>query len=131
MLVDDAHGRPLHVLVQVVDITERKRAEHELVRAEADLKRAFDHAPIGMALVDLGGQIMRVNRALADITGYDEDALLSRRLSDLVHPDDAGADREHARQLIAGEIRDYEIDQRVLQRPRSHDLGVAVGIGGA
>ncbi len=125
VLVDDPNGRPLHVLAQFVDITERKHAEHELMRAEADLKRAFEHAPIGMALVDLGGQIMRVNRALSEITGYGEEDLLSRRLSDLVHPDDAGGDREHARQLIAGEIRDYEIDQR-LRNAHGHTIWVSL-----
>jgi diguanylate cyclase (GGDEF)-like protein/PAS domain S-box-containing protein len=125
VLVDDSHGRPLHVLVQAVDITERKRAEHELVRAEADLKRAFDHAPVGMALVDLGGRITRANRALSDITGHSETALLSRHLIDLVHPEDAGADREHARQLIDGEIRDYEIDQRLLNA-HGHTIWVSL-----
>ena len=125
VLVDDAHGRPLHVLAQMVDITERKHAEHALARAEADLKRAFDHAPIGMALVDLGGQITRVNRALTGITGYAESDLLARRLVDLVHPEDAGADREHARQLIEGEIHEYEIDQRLLNA-HGHTIWVSL-----
>ncbi len=125
VLVDDALGRPLHVLVQVVDVTTRKRSEHALARAEEDLKRAFDHAPVGMALVDLGGQIMRVNRALVDITGYAENELLARRMSDLVHPEDAGSDREHVRQLIAGEIREYEIDQR-LRNAHGHTIWVSL-----
>jgi len=125
VLVDDAAGRPLHVLLQVIDITARRRSEHELARAEADLKRAFDHAPVGMALVDLGGQITRVNRALTDITGHTEPALLARRLGDLVHPEDAGADREHARQLIEGEIREYELDLRLLNA-HGHTIWVSL-----
>lgn len=125
VLVDDAHGRPLHVLAQFVDITERKRAEHELARAEEDLKRAFEHAPIGMALVDLGGRITRVNRALCDITGFAEGQLLEHRLSDLAHPDDARTDREHARQLIAGDISDYEIDERLINA-HGHTIWVSL-----
>jgi len=125
VLVDDVAGRPLHLLVQVVDITKRKHGEHELARAEADLKRAFDHAPVGMALVDLSGQITRVNRALSDITGHSETALLARRLLDLVHPEDAGSDREHARQLLEGEVREYEIDQRLLNA-HGHTIWVSM-----
>jgi diguanylate cyclase (GGDEF)-like protein/PAS domain S-box-containing protein len=125
VLVDDAAGRPLHVLVQVVDITERKHGEHELARAEADLKRAFDNAPVGMALVDLYGQITRVNRALSDITGHPEPVLMTKRLADLVHPEDAGMDREHVRQLLEGEIREYEIDQRLLNA-HGHTIWVSL-----
>jgi diguanylate cyclase (GGDEF)-like protein/PAS domain S-box-containing protein len=125
VLVDDVAGRPLHVLVQVVDITARKHGEHELARAEADLKRAFDHAPVGMALVDLGGKITRANRALVDIAGHDEEALLTRRLADLVHPEDAGSEREHMRQLLQGEIREYELDQR-LCNAHGHTVWVSL-----
>jgi diguanylate cyclase (GGDEF)-like protein/PAS domain S-box-containing protein len=125
VLVDDDAGRPMHALVHVVDITERKRTERELSRAETDLKRAFEHAPVGMALVDLGGRITRVNRALTDITGHTEAELLERRLVDLVHPDDVGADREHTRQLIDGEIREYELDER-LRNAHGHTIWVSV-----
>ena len=31
---------------------------------------AFTHAPIGMALVDMAGRLLRVNDALCRITGY-------------------------------------------------------------
>jgi len=42
-------------------------------RMHSAFENAFAHAPIGMALVDMGGRVLRVNNALCRITGYSAD----------------------------------------------------------
>jgi diguanylate cyclase (GGDEF)-like protein/PAS domain S-box-containing protein len=72
----------------------------------------FEQAPIGMALLSPEGRWVRVNRALLQMTGYSSEELLSKTFQELTHPDDLAADLELVRQLLAGEIRDYQLEKR-------------------
>ena len=108
---------PQHGLVWVSihsDITEAKRAREALREAQQRFEQAFENAPIGMALQGLDGRWVRVNRAVCEITGYEEAELLERTFQDITHPDDLGADLQYARQLVAGEIRDYRMEKRYI-----------------
>ena len=57
-------------------MTERKRMEDALAASEAQFGDAFDYAAIGMSLVDLDGQWLKVSRTLCNIVGYTEEELL-------------------------------------------------------
>lgn len=54
-------------------------------------EHAFAAAPIGIALVDLGGHFLRVNKAVCDLLGRSETELLALRVSDVWHPEDEAA----------------------------------------
>ena len=97
---------------RISDITERKRGEASLQEAEERFRLAFEHAPIGMAIVGLDGRLSRVNRALCEITGYDEERLLSVTLGDITHPDDVELDADKNQELLAGASRSYRTEKR-------------------
>src|SRR5512133_1686781 len=42
-------------------------------------KATFHHAAIGIAIVDLTGRVLEVNRALEEMLGYDEGELIGKR----------------------------------------------------
>src|SRR3954451_3667533 len=50
--------------------------------SEARFRGAFDDAPVGMALVEATGQIVRVNRALTQMSGYSEERMLGMHVQD-------------------------------------------------
>jgi diguanylate cyclase (GGDEF)-like protein/PAS domain S-box-containing protein len=99
---------------------ERMKALRE---AEERFRRAFDDAAIGMALCSLDGHYLRVNPALAELTGYEGDALVGMPFRDITHPDDVDADFTGLRELLAGEREVYETEKRYL-----HAEGHAVWI---
>ena len=108
---------PHHGLVWISihsDVTEAKRGREALREAEQRFEQAFENAPIGMAPRDLDGRWVRVNRAVCEITGYEESELLERTFQDITHPDDLEADLQYVRQLVAGEIRDYRMEKRYI-----------------
>ncbi len=104
------------IVISARDLTERRRAEAELREAQERFRSAFEHAPIGMALVTLDGRVFRVNRALVQIVGRTEDNLLRSSLLDLLHPDDVERCRRAMSRLLAGEIPSVQLEQRFAHR---------------
>ncbi|MDC7122794.1 EAL domain-containing protein [Cellulomonas fimi] len=82
---------PAGLIIVATDRTASLAREAELARSEERFRLAFDNAPVGVALLDARpgavGQILRVNRALCEILGFDEPELLGTDLTALVHPE--------------------------------------------
>ena len=106
-------------LIDAVRLSEERRQRleittHDLAAAEERFRTAFAHAPIGMALVDLRGRFLEVNRALCLLTGYATAELQARTLQDISHPADVKADLALLRRLVAGEMPSYELEKRFV-----------------
>jgi diguanylate cyclase (GGDEF)-like protein/PAS domain S-box-containing protein len=89
------------------DVTERHQLEAGRREAERRFRAAFDHAPIGVCVLDFHGddpgQWLTVNPALARLLGYEPEALLSRRISEILHPEELDVTRKRLAALVAGE----------------------------
>src|SRR5947209_12140853 len=118
-LVRDPDGRPIYSVAVIEDIGERTRALDAAREAEQRFRHAFDDAPIGMALVGPDGRFLRVNRTLAEITGYEEADLLEQTFQDITHADDIGADVEQMERVLRGESSAYRMEKRYLRRDGS------------
>jgi len=114
--VRDAAGEVIRLTGIVSDITERKRAEEAMRESEERFSGAFEHAPIGVALVSPEGRWLKVNRALCELVGYSQAELLTRSFQDITHPEDLEVDLEYVRRMIAGEIRSYQMEKRYIHR---------------
>ncbi|NPV06494.1 MAG: PAS domain S-box protein [Anaerolineae bacterium] len=127
----DETGAVEYVIGTGVDVTERRRAEDALQRANAELdlrvqertaellrlnqalaeseerfRLAFEHAPVGMALVGLDGRFLRANHSLCSMLGYPEQELLRKSFQELTHPADLGISLELLQDIAAGR-RDF------------------------
>jgi diguanylate cyclase (GGDEF)-like protein/PAS domain S-box-containing protein len=91
----------------VIDITARRQAEHALRETEELFRIAFGSSPIGMALVDSNGLIVRANRALCDLTCRELDELHTMRFQALLHPDNIGTPDRGASAA--------DVDQRIVR----------------
>ncbi|GAB4370119.1 MAG: hypothetical protein Kow00121_10610 [Elainellaceae cyanobacterium] len=105
------------------NISDRLQAEAGLRESEERFRSAFDYSAIGMALVSLDGYWLKVNSALCEIVGYSPEELASLTFQELTHPDDLEAALAHFHQLLAGEIRSYQMEKRYI-----HKQGQAVWI---
>lgn len=81
----------------------------------SQFRLAFEHAPIGTALVTVEGRFAEVNEAFSWITGHRECDLLGRRLADITHADDLDADAVLAARLMSGEIASYQWEKRIVR----------------
>ena len=87
-----------------------------LREAEERFRLAFEHAPIGIALVSPEGKFMRVNRALCELLGFTPDELVAKTFQEITHPEYLDLDLENVRQVLSGELRDYEMEKRYIHR---------------
>ena len=83
---------------------------------EARLREAFEHAPIGIALVSIDGAWLQYNERFRQIAGYTREQLARMTFTDLTHPDDAKREAVLMRRMLAGDTRSYRIDKRIIEK---------------
>jgi PAS domain S-box-containing protein len=115
----DAAGTIVGYVSVITDISERKVHEAEIRLNEERFRRAFDDAPIGMALVSVAGRWLKVNRALCDILGYSTAELLEKDVQSATHRDDREPTEELIRQALAGQDSPYYLEKRYVRKDGS------------
>ena len=113
------------LVVSARDVTDRRRAEAELREAQERFRSAFEHAPIGMALMTLDGKLFRVNRAMVQILGRSTEDLLRAGIRDLVHADDLEACAEVLGRLLSEEVPSWQLELRYVHHD-GHPVWVAL-----
>ena len=93
------------------DISARKALERAHAEAEERFRRAFESAPIGMALLDLSGQWMRVNQSLCQILGFEQVDLLARPPATIIPPAHQPLWRAAFGRVTAGRQSDFRLEQ--------------------
>lgn len=78
---EDTEGQPRAMVFTIRDASERLR--QQAMGEVQEEKSGFDSAPMAMAQLDTTGKILRVNKALIDISGVGADKLLGRSLTSL------------------------------------------------
>ena len=123
-ILRDAEGRVTGLLGAGQDVTEQHRTSVQLKQAEQELRLTFRHAPIGMATVDLEGQILSVNQSLCTMLGCGENELVGACLEDLVHAEDQVAGDTLRDRLVRGEIEYLREEKRYVRADGSTIYGV-------
>jgi diguanylate cyclase (GGDEF)-like protein/PAS domain S-box-containing protein len=90
-------------------------------------ENAFTHAPIGMALVDMAGRLLRVNDALCRLTGYTAEELLARSFRDLSDPLDVEVDAPQQLELLEGSVPTYQVEKR-YRHAWGHQIWVLLSV---
>ncbi len=105
-----------HMISLAIEASDRKQAEAKLRESEERFHEAFANAAIGMAIVSLDGRWLQVNRSICEMVGYSESELLATNFQEITHPDDLETDLGYVRQMLAGEIPYYHLEQRYLHK---------------
>jgi PAS domain S-box-containing protein len=103
------------------DITESKRAEKELCESEEKFRLAFENANTGVCLVDIAGNLTKVNNSMCETFGYTKEELERMTVNDIAHPDDIDASPTFIQETLEGKI-----DRGTFQKRYIHKKGHVV-----
>ncbi|GEM_PF-173093 len=126
-LTEDTVEALATVAAPIAQGIERKRAEQALGESEERFRSAFDHATIGMALIAPDGRFLQVNHSVCEMLGYSEQELLANDFQSLTHPDDLDANLAYRRQILAGEIRAFQMEKRYIHK-RGHTVWALLSV---
>lgn len=90
-------------------IEERSEA---LTESEERFRSAFDNAPIGIALVKPGGELLKVNRALCEMLGYSEAGLRECSIRNIFFDEDLPTVFSRVGMVASGAIASHQMEQR-------------------
>jgi diguanylate cyclase (GGDEF)-like protein/PAS domain S-box-containing protein len=94
-----------------------EREQQALRASEESFRQAFEYAPSGMAIAEMGGdqhgRILRTNDALCRLLGRPASAMRRYSFSDLVHPEDVGT-------LLRTSAEGGRAELRLRRRDGSH-----------
>lgn len=94
------------------EIKQRKQSER-LFRS------IFENAAVGMCLVGLDGNLLKVNASIEQMLGYSASELLQLNITAIIHPNDLNLDASARENLLIGKISNYHIEKRLIQKNKS------------
>jgi PAS domain S-box-containing protein len=101
-------------------MSERVASRTALLAASEERFRAmFEHAAVGIALVDAEGYIRERNKALACISRRSDEEVLDQPFVELVAPEDRPRSLAAFHDLMARKVRSYQIDHRIIRQDGS------------
>ena len=108
---------PDYSVAVIKDISQEKLAKQAIYESERLFRTIFDHAPIGVGLVETATKkIINVNREYCNIFGYTKEELLAMTYSDFTYPEDQATDREIAESILKGKISEYSTEKRYIHK---------------
>jgi PAS domain S-box-containing protein len=118
----DAQGKVIGI-ASVQDLTQEKELQNPQQKRQHSLhdqpdlfQNLFEQAPVGMAVTDAAGQIVKVNESFCQLTGYTEAELLSMNYADLTHPEDLRQEAIYVEEIRAGRRRGYRMEKRYIRK---------------
>jgi PAS domain S-box-containing protein len=121
------------VTVMVLEITLLTSLVDRLQKQRALLDELFEQAPEAVALMNVDGQVVRVNREFTRIFGYSPQESLGRSLTGLIVPEESRQEDQRNIDLVAhGQRVDAEVVRQRKDGSRLHVsvAGVPVSVPG-
>jgi len=98
------------------DVDDIKKVQLAIAFREEQFRQTFRHSSIGMALIDLKGKWIHVNKSLCDIIGYSSLELKKLSFKEITHPDDLTLDLTYLKELFEGKRASYQMEKRYFHK---------------
>ncbi len=108
-LLRDAEGKPIDIIGNWIDITERKKAEKVVRESEEKLRSLFNDALDMIHIVDEDGKIVDANPAELETMAYTRDEYIGKHILEIIHPDYQSASKAALDSVFEGkEVKGLE-----------------------
>lgn len=99
-----------------LEVTEKKKAEHEAARFQKILNKLYNQPLVGVALSSYDGKIIDANETRAKFLGYSREELLKMNWTQYTHEDDAPILFERLRELREKKTDYFVEDVRCINK---------------
>lgn len=113
-IIRDENGKPLSILGEARDITERKQAEKALRSAEEKYRSLVENINDVFYMLDTEGNITYVSPVVERLTKYKVSDLIGKPFIPLIYPDDLPGLLNSFNRLVSGHLEPWEF--RVLDK---------------
>jgi PAS domain S-box-containing protein len=114
-IIDD-QGQIAGVVVVFHDVLERRLTEMALRESEERFRSVFKTALTGMAITDLKGRFLQVNRSYERLFGYAAAELQQTSFFDLTHPEDRPYNHQVVEDLLTARCEACHFEERCLRK---------------
>lgn len=114
-----ADGKLEKVIVNFMDITERKQVEEKLIASDLLFRTTFEQDSFGMALRAMGpvdSRWLEVNDKFCKILGYSREELLNLTSIDISIPEERQEAIGFNKKLLNGEIKSYSREKQYVRK---------------
>ena len=101
-----------------------KLSQETSVERDRRFQAAFEHAPIGISLTGVNGNLDWVNPAFCNIVDYTKEELAKHAYPKITHPDDIAESKEFIRSILAGE-RSHQCRREVVSTGADKGCGAS------
>jgi len=98
------------------DRSDLKRAEEALRASELRLQRFVAEAPVGLCILDDNWRMICANKALCELTGYEEHEIVGSTYALYTHPDDLAANIVLTDEFFRGVRSEYTYEKRYIRK---------------
>lgn len=98
------------------DITKQTIDEQNLRESEERFRNIFENGRFGIILTGSDQKFIGVNPAFCRMTGYTQKELLTKKFSDITHPNHVKQDIASVKKMINGEIPFYRTEKRYIKK---------------
>jgi PAS domain S-box-containing protein len=123
-VVRDAAGKPLYLIAEAQDITDRRRAEAELRQSEERFRNLCTQAPVMLMSFDPQGRVREVSHYWLQTMGYERDEIVGKDAWRLITPES----RDRLRDAIEANQRNRQFVIRNLPLRNIRKDGTTVDI---
>jgi len=99
-----------------MDISERKKAERDLLESELKFRLLFESAPIAMARVGIDYRFLEVNDSFRKMLGYDDEDVKQLKIKDITAPESLKDNYLKQSQLARGEIDHFQMEKIFISK---------------
>jgi PAS domain S-box-containing protein len=119
-------GEPEQLVAVSRDITEHRQNEEALREANIHVTRSqerwravFENSAIGVALTDINGHFIAVNRVYEKMVGYTEEELRKVAFLEIIHEDDTAHNLDLLTDLLEEKRKQFQIEKQYRRKDGS------------
>ncbi|SDZ74078.1 sensor histidine kinase [Bizionia paragorgiae] len=109
-------GKCIKLMGILQDITAKTNVYNETALKEKQVRTILEHAPNGVAVVDLNDEFLFVNKSFCEFLGYTEKDFLELKYEEVIIPELRSECKDLTQKMVDGTLTNFQMEKQYLQK---------------